>query len=184
MENQITALRPMRSPMGPPANVPMAKAPEINEEIDLRVLHRNLEMVDQIEGVETAEARGVDEFREHQRQQDQKRQAHRPRPRLWRTAGTGRGGVLWAEMMAVPAPDAAQNADGGKRNHPEPDNTGLPARQNDPGGQQRPERRADIAADLEQALRHAVAPARGDARHARGLRMEDRRANANCSGGN
>ena len=35
---------------------------EIDEEIDLRVLHRNLEMVDEIEGVEAAEARGVDEF--------------------------------------------------------------------------------------------------------------------------
>jgi hypothetical protein len=45
-------------------------------------------------------------------------------------------------------------------------------------GQQRPEGRAEVAADLEQRLREAEAAARGEARHARGFRVEGRGADA------
>ncbi len=82
----------------------------------------------------------------------------------------GAGRVLWAEMMAVPAPDTAEDANGGERNGPEPQNGGLAVRQDDPGRKQRANGGADIAADLKQALRHAVAPARGNPGNARGFR--------------
>ncbi len=50
-------------------------------------------------------------------------------------------------------------------------------------GQQRAEGGAGVAADLEERLREAVPSARGHARHARGFRMKDRRADADQRGG-
>ena len=48
---------------------------------------------------------------------------------------------------------------------------------------QRAERRAGIAADLEQRLRQAMTAARRHARHAAGFGMEHRRAEADQHGG-
>ena len=48
----------------------------------------------------------------------------------------------------------------------------------DEGREQRPQRLAEIAPDLEQALGKAVPPARGRARDARRLRVKDRTADA------
>ena len=57
-ENQMTALRRAVT-KGPTAKVPTAKAPKTKG--NLSVLHRNLEMVDEIESVELLKAE-VDEF--------------------------------------------------------------------------------------------------------------------------
>ena len=59
----------------------------------------------------------------------------------------------------------------------------LAARDDDQRRQQRPERAARVAAHLEERLREAVPSARGEPRHARRLRMEDRRAHAHGGGG-
>ena len=59
---------------------------------------------------------------------------------------------------------------------------GLAVRHDDEGGEQRARRSAEIAADLEQRLREAVAAAGRHARHARGFRMKDRRAHADQRG--
>ena len=54
----------------------------------------------------------------------------------------------------------------------------LPPRHDDERRQQRPDRRAGIAADLEQRLGKAISSAGGEPRHARGLGMKHRRADA------
>ena len=94
----------------------------------------------------------------------------------------GAGRVLRAEMMAVPAPDTAEDADGCERNDPNQTILPCPCGRMIHAASKRADGGADIAADLEQALRHAVAPARGNPCNARGLGMENRRANANGAG--
>ena len=54
----------------------------------------------------------------------------------------------------------------------------LPARHDEERRQQRPDRRADVAADLEQRLREPVPPARRHPRDARGLGVKHRRPDA------
>ena len=79
--------------------------------------------------------------------------------------------VRWYQRPTLP-----EHHDREQRRDREPGDARLAARQHDERGEQRPERRAGVAADLEQRLREAVPPARGHARHARRLRVEDRRA--------
>ncbi len=62
----------------------------------------------------------------------------------------------------------------GERKEREPGYGSLPMRHDEKGDKQRPDRRAGIAADLEQGLRQPVLAARGHARDARGFRVEDR----------
>ena len=62
--------------------------------------------------------------------------------------------------------------DRGQRERGESQHRVLPERDHDKGGEQRPGRLAEIAADLEQALGEAVPAARGRAGDARGLGME------------
>jgi hypothetical protein len=58
---------------------------------------------------------------------------------------------------------------------------GLSTRHDDEAASRGPERLARLPADLEQRLSEAVAAARGHARHARRLGVEDRRAGADES---
>ena len=62
--------------------------------------------------------------------------------------------------------------------HRESQHRTLAEGHDDEGRHQRPERLPEIAADLEQALREAVAPAGGGARVARRLGMKDCAADA------
>ena len=79
----------------------------------------------------------------------------------------------------APPPRCARGAAAGCAAYQaEPAEARLPQRQHDEGGQKRPERGAEVAADLEQGLREAVPPAGGQACDARGFGMEDRRADA------
>ena len=79
---------------------------------------------------------------------------------------------------AVPAADAPEHRDRDDGRDSEPGEAALPARQHDERREQRTERRAGVAADLEQRLREAVLPARRQPRDPRRLGMEDRRADA------
>ena len=81
-------------------------------------------------------------------------------------------------MRRVPAADLPEHDDADQRAEREPGDAGLAERHDDEGGEQRPDRLAEIAADLEDRLRQAEAAAGGEPRDARGFRMEDRRAEA------
>ena len=80
--------------------------------------------------------------------------------------------------LAVPAPHAGEHHHADERHHREPRDAALPVGEHDEGGEQRPDRRAEIAADLEHRLGEAVLSARGEARHPRGLGVEHRRSHA------
>ena len=82
-------------------------------------------------------------------------------------------------VRRVPLADARQDRNGDKRQRGEPDDGSLAERHDDERGHQRPERLAEIAADLKQRLRKTMASARCRARHTRSLGMEDRRSDAN-----
>ena len=69
IETQITYLRPMRSPTGPPMNVPAATAPRKTNRCSW-ALDGHAELVDQVERVVAAQAGQVEVFREDQHQQD------------------------------------------------------------------------------------------------------------------
>ena len=81
-------------------------------------------------------------------------------------------------MGGVPLGDAGQDEDGGEGEHGERQHRTLAEGHDDEGRHQRPERLAEIAADLEQALREAVAPAGGRPRRARRLGVKNRAADA------
>ncbi len=70
IENQITVLRPNRSPSGPPATVPAATAARKANRCSWAVCDRHREAVDQIEGEVAGQAGQVDVLREDQGQQD------------------------------------------------------------------------------------------------------------------
>ena len=63
-----------------------------------------------------------------------------------------------------------------------PGNTLLATRQDDEGRKQRPAGAAEIAADLKERLGQTMAATGGQPGHARGFRMEYRRADADESG--
>ncbi len=94
-------------------------------------------------------------------------------------AGARRGGGLARGAMGgVPTGDAGQQHDGGEGERGERQHRTLAEGHDDERRHQRPERLAEIAADLEQALREAVASAGGRARGARRLGVKDRAADA------
>ncbi|MNZ54226.1 hypothetical protein D3C78_721240 [compost metagenome] len=81
------------------------------------------------------------------------------------------------QVIAVPAAQAVLHEDGEHREQAEPGDVALAIGNDDRGGQQGAESAAGVATDLKGRLRQAVATARGQARHPRGLRVKGRRAN-------
>ncbi len=145
--------------------------------MDLRVLYRHVELLDQVERVVRAQAGGVHVLREQQRDQ------HGDGDRRLR-AGQGSAGRrrLWAaaalrhrRVAPVPEADVGQQQDRQQRRQREPCDAGLSVRHHDECRQQRPDGRPGTAAHLKQRLRESVAPAGSHACHPRRLRMEDGR---------
>ena len=146
----------------------------------LRVGHRQVELLHQVERVVRTQAGGVDVLGEQQRHQHDDPGHHVPR-----------AGTLPARAAAACRRPRRAAIDGcrayhtltvlssrmaSKRGGREPGDAALPVRHHDERRQQRPDRRAGAAADLEQRLGEAVAPAARHPRHARRLRMEHRGA--------
>src|SRR6202035_514103 len=111
------------------------------------------------EGVETVEARRIEGFGEDQCQQDRHRPgdlAARKVAALYRLAGAGPGGA--GMLSAVPVSDAEEDGHREQCGRGEPGDARLAPRDDDKGGEDRPQRGADVAADLEQRLRQTVPP--------------------------
>ena len=87
IENQMTYLRPNRSPSGPPAKVPTATAARNTKRCSCALRTETSKRSHQIERVVAREARQVDELREDEREQHGERRRRlaasreRPRPR-------------------------------------------------------------------------------------------------------
>ena len=145
---------------------------------------RYAEMVNQVEGVEAADAHQIEELRKHQYQQDADGAAYEPGRKSCSSGCevcfcTLVGALL--EMRPIPATHLQQDHDGeqGEKSEPGDVRTALRAvPQYQKGREQRPERLPDVAADLEDRLGESVAAARRQARHARGFGMEGRGAAA------
>ena len=105
-------------------------------------------------------------------------QRQRQRQRL-RGAGLAAGPMLGAR----PPADVPEQHHRDERQHGEERDAPLAERQHHEGGEQRPDRGAGVAADLEHRLREAVAPARGGAGDPARVGMEDRRADADRRSG-
>ena len=179
IETQITGLRPMRSPTGPPTSVPTADANRKRNRCICALCTERPNLLDQVERVEAADARDVEVLREDQHQQHgdrastlRARQRRRSRPRSRRAPAPPRGARAYQRLTCSSStmPSSAASA--------EPRDAALAERHDHRRRDQRPERAAGVAADLEQRLRQAVLAARGQARDARRLGVEDRRAGA------
>jgi hypothetical protein len=81
-------------------------------------------------------------------------------------------------VVAVPDAHALEQHDAHDGGEREPGGMELAVRDHHQRHEQRPDRLARVAADLEQGLREAVAPARREPGHARSLGMEDGAADA------
>ncbi|MNV24965.1 hypothetical protein D3C71_1160450 [compost metagenome] len=146
--------------------------------MQLRALHADAELLHQIERIEAAQAGDVEVLAEDQHQQDRNHPGHgtwRQQRFAVRRGDLGLGGADH-QMLLIPTAHIHQQADAQQRCATEPRNAALPVRRDDGRRQQRTERRAGIATQLEHRLRHAVATARCEARDTRGFRMEDGRA--------
>lgn len=128
-----------------------------------------MEPVDQVEDVIVGEPRRIEELREHQRQQDRHRAHHLARGQRRHPLQSLDPAAPAARLGAglVPVPDPRQHDDGEEGRQREPGDAALAARDDEKCRQQRPQRRADIAADLEERLRQTVLAARGHAGDAR-----------------
>ena len=89
-------------------------------------------------------------------------------------AGPSRAGML----SAVPVSNAEQHGHRQQCGRREPGNARLALRDHDKGGEDRPQRGADVAADLEQGLGQTVPSARGQARDSRSFGVKDSGADA------
>ncbi len=156
------------------------------EQHHLRRLHRHAEFLDQKERVERAEARRISVLREQQDDQDRDRQRHACRARYRRLddgirSQRGSGALLADVDVSSGGPGHQDHGD--ERRDGEVGDAALPSRHDDEGRQQWPQRAAGLAAELEDALRHAVLPARRVAGHPCRFGMEDRRADADAGRG-
>ena len=150
---------------------------EIAEEAELRLLHGDVEALDEEER-EIAGHTGVEEILgEYQHHQYPQRPTHLP-PR--EVADGGLAGLLYPPPLrqhgAVPSayPHQYQGCQQGRRG--KPPHGALAMGQHDDGRQERPDGAAAVAAHLEDGLRQALASARGHLRHAGSLGMEHRGA--------
>ena len=91
--------------------------------------------------------------------------------------------VVEFQRLAVPRADAGKHDHADQRDDGEPGDASLPVGQHDEGREQRTERRAEIAADLEHRLGEAVLAAGREPGHARGLWVKHRRSHADQSDG-
>ena len=136
-------------------------------------------MMDQIERVIGLDSREIDLLGEDQRQQDEDRAQHLP------ARQTVRRNQLRARLHArkavvlIPDADIAQDRDRQQRHQREPRDGTLAETEHDRRRANRSQRLAEIAADLEQRLREAIASARSHAGDARGFRVERRRTKSN-----
>ena len=152
-----------------------------HEQQQLGSAHRNVKVIDEVEGVIAGDAREVDVLREHQRQQHRDGEddvtARGTRCLRSRRARQARDAV-----RLVPVSDIDEHHDAEQCRDGEPRHARLAARQHHEGREQRPRRGTEVAADLEHRLRQAVLAAGGHACHARGFGMEHRRAGADEGG--
>ena len=116
----------------------------------------------------------IDVFREDEQRQDH--ECHSGAPPRKRHHHPAAAGTRPDAGAAIPPADFSKNDHPEQRRDGKPGNACLSARQYDEGGQQRPERRPGIAADLEQRLRQPVAAAGRHSRDARRLGMENCRS--------
>ncbi|MCY1228443.1 hypothetical protein D9M72_407600 [compost metagenome] len=150
--------------------------------MQLRVLALQPETLHQVERVVRSQAGHVEVLGEHQHHQYQHRPHHHARRHR---AGHGARGLALAralrQLARIPAADAPQHHHAHQRRQREPRQAGLLV--HDQRGQQRPHGAAAVAAHLEDRLRQPVLAARGHARHARRLGVEDRRPRADQRSG-
>ena len=164
--------------------MPIATDAEIDEQIAAARRLRHAEAIDQVERVVARHARRVDELRHHQRYENRQRADDlRRATACWR--------ALARSLRAHPRHAVRRRTNGRRRTSSaiattaakrEPGDAVLPETQHDDGGEQRPDRRADVAAHLKQRLRETRPAARRHARDARRLRVQHRRADADERG--
>ncbi|KAG0941870.1 hypothetical protein G6F31_014955 [Rhizopus arrhizus] len=152
------------------------------EQVQLRLCHRNAEVVDQVEGEVAADAGHVEVLAEDQHQQDRQHLGRGAR-RMPRRHRCGAGRTRCAQVQRIPAADIGQQRDADQGGTGEPRGGVLAIRHDHRSGDQRAERGTEIAAYLEHRLREAMTAARGQPRDARGLGVEDRRTDADHRGG-
>src|SRR5262249_48744432 len=112
--------------------------------------------LNEIEGEVVAEAGHVDKFGKDERDEHRNRDDDAPAREPVAEAHALRRGSPRAALADIPAADKDEQYHGGKADDGEPADTPLAARQDDEGGEEGPDRRADIAADLEERLGQTV----------------------------
>ena len=154
------------------------------EQVELRRLHRELELVDQIERVIGAEAGTVYVLGKEQGDQDRYCHHHLPArqscgARCVNDCGAASSGPRSGSPVAgVPATNLDQHEDGDQRQAREPRDARLSMRHHHEGGEQWTRSGANIPAHLKQRLREAVTATGRHASHPRCFGMEDGRAHA------
>src|SRR4051794_5019845 len=118
-----------------------------------------MESVDQIESVIAAQALGVEELREDQRQQHQQSNRDLPLGQLRWHIFTARLGDAGLAMRLIPVRHAIKNRHRDQSCARKPGKTGLTVRENNECRHQWTGSRADVASDLKDRLREAVATA-------------------------
>src|SRR6185437_16374735 len=128
-----------------------------HEKVDLRALHRYVELVDQIERVVAGETREIEILGEQQRHENGQRKSHFP-TRQRDVIGTGPATYRRnnRSICAVPGADVPQYDDSDERRGGEPRNARLSERKNYERSKQWPDGRARISADLKHRLRKSM----------------------------
>ncbi|SFI49487.1 hypothetical protein SAMN02799624_01040 [Paenibacillus sp. UNC496MF] len=170
-EIQIIVLRPKRSASGPPSSVPAMPA-NCSAKRQICAVERQMVALHEVERIEVRHAGDVDEFGEKQGDQQRHRAGdEQPGMRRARRGVQDRGDGLLrrrgrGQLPLVPAADDGLDRDAEDGRDGEPEEAALPERQQHEADEQRRERPAGVAADLEDRLRHAPAAPRrhpGDA---------------------
>ena len=112
-----------------------------HEQVNLRALHGNAEMLDQVEGVKVPDAGQIEILGKNQHQQERQRENHLAHGHCGRhfCSARLRDGLLDVNR-AVPTRHAHQQRNRRQRGDAEPQHSNLPSRLNDQRGQQRPDR--------------------------------------------
>ena len=144
-----------------------------DEQIDLRRLRGQMEAVHQVEDVVARQAGQVEILREDQCQQDGDGSSHLAARQ--RGVSDGRSAARRSGMAValVPMSEPGQDGHASEGGEREPGEAGLAAGQDEEGGQQRAQRLAEIAADLEHRLRQSMLAAGGQPSDPRCLGVED-----------
>ena len=155
---------------------------EENEQAELRRLHCQVELLDQVKSVIAGEARQINELRKDEREQNRDRDGDMfaGQPVAWRNSL--RPARHCRHACRIPAADPIEKEDAGERKQSEPGYGTQAMRYDEKGDEQRPDCCAGIAADLEQGLCQPVLAARSHSCDARGLGVEDRGADTDQRG--